>query len=223
MKNVLFLTLIVVIVASCSSEPKFELEVNIHNNSSLKNKKFVIDQRINGSVVYVDTIKINKERFLLEIPYKGPGLMNISIPESNVNEQMMAAEEGKIQVNIDGTRLHFGGTPLNDRLQAFYQGNDSVSLLFKQIDQEIEQLNQDKPLTPQSKVELQKKKDQLHEKRNQLLVENTDRIIAFIKENVDNPVGEYYFMTSYITFPIERKLQLNAFATQKLKSEFRIK
>ena len=210
MKKVLLFALITIFFASCSSGPKFNLEVNINNNGSLMNKKFIVNQMIDGSVVYADTTKIKKDRFLLKIPYKGPALLNISIPGSNVRGVMMAAEEGKIQLTIDGAQLHFEGTPLNDRLQTFYLGNDSVSLLFKQLDNDYETQSKAGPLTPQMSEELRNR-------RTQLLIQNTDRIVAFIKENVDNPIGEYYFMTHYITFPVERKLELYGFATEKLK------
>jgi len=215
MKKILLFASIAVLFASCSSKPKSELEVNIVNNYSLINKKLIVDQRIDGSVVYTDTIKIKKENFLVSIPYLGPGLIDISIPESNVDNIIMASEEGKIQLNIEGVKPHFSGTPLNDRLQAFNQASDSVSLLFQQIDKEFEAQSQAGLLTPQKGEELTKK-------RRQLLKENTDRIIAFIKENVDNPVGEYYFMLNYIMYPPERKMELNAFATEKLKAAFGI-
>jgi len=218
MKKILLFVSIAALLASCSSKPKVELEVNIQNNSSLMKKKFVVCQRIDGRVVYTDTTKIKKDHFLLDIPYKGPGLINVSIPESNLKEIMMASEEGKIQLDIDGVTSRMGGTPLNDRLQAFYLGNDSVSLLFKQLDQEYESLQAD--TTHHAKGEYQKKSDDLRQRRTQLLISNTDRLVAFIKENVDNPVGEYYFMINYITFPLERKLELNSFATDKLKREF---
>jgi len=218
MKKVLLFTLIAVLFASCSSDsgPKFELEVNINNNSSLIKKKFVVRQKIDGAVVYVDTFKIKKEQFLLKVPYKGTALMTISIPESDVNEIMMVAEEGQIQLNIEGNQSHFGGTLLNDRLQAFYQGNDSISLLFRQIGEDYEMHSKAGSLTPQVR-------ENLGQRRTQLLVENTDRIVAFIKENIDNQIGEYYFMTHYITLPLERKIELNSFATEKLKREFGIR
>ena len=223
MKKILLFVLIGALFASCSPKPKFELEVNIHNNSSLINHPFVIRQRIDGSVVYSDTSKIKRDHFLMKIPYKGTALMNISIPGSNVREFIMAAEDGKIQLSIEGTKPYFEGTPINDRLQAFYQGNDSVSLLFAQIDKEIVLQNQTNPLTTEAKEESRKKYEELRQKRGQLLDDNTDRIVAFIKENVDNPIGEYYFMTHYITFPLDRKLELNSFATEKLKKEFGIR
>ena len=226
MKKILLFASVAALLVSCSSKPKYELDVNIHNNNSLMNGKFVVSQMINGTTVYSDTTKINKEQFVLEIPYKGQGLLNISIPGSNVRDIMLAAEEGKIQLNIDGTRSHFQGTPLNDRLQAFYQASDSVSQLFAQLDKEKSAF-QSQPLpaslTPKMKADLQQKSDEFQQRRTQLLKENTDRIIAFIKENVDNPVGEYYFMTQYITLPLDRKLELNGFATPRLKSEFGIK
>ena len=213
-KNVLFVV-IAFLLATCTQHPKFELMVNIQGNKSLLNKKLIINQMIDGIIFYADTIKIKKEQFLLELPYKGTSLMNVYIPESNINNIMMAGEDGKIELNIDGIRAHIGGSPINDRLQFFYQENDSVSQLFKQLEEEYEIKTNPNALTSQ-------KRDEYIQKRTKLLIENTDRTIAFIKENVDNPVGEYFFMTHYITFPQDRKSELNGFATEKLKKAFKI-
>ena len=220
MKKILLITSIVALFASCSSKPKFELEVNIHNNGSLMDKKLVVFQNIDGQVVYTDTIKIKKNNFTLGIPYERPALLDIStVPQSNINNIMMIAEKGKIQLNIEGSKVHIGGTPLNDRLQAFHNGSDSVSLLFVALDEEYSIQGDTEPLTP----ELRKKRnEEYRQKRSLLLKENTDRIVAFIRENVDNPVGEYYFMTNYIMFSMERKAELISFATDKLKKEFGI-
>jgi len=214
MKKILLFTSIVALFASCTSKPSFELEVNIHNNNSLINKQFVVTQRIDGMTVYTDTLKIKKTNFLLKLPYEGQALLDVYILESNVYNIMMASEKGKIQLNIEGTKPYFGGTPLNDRLQAFYLGNDSVSSLFNESDKEYELIMNTGQYDP-------KKIEEFNQKREKLLIENTDRIIAFIKENIDNPIGEYYFSVNYITFIPERKAELRSFASEKLKKTFR--
>ena len=214
MKKILLFASIVALFASCTSKSSFELEVNIHNNNSLINKQLVVTQRIDGMTVYTDTLKIKKTNFLLMLPFKGPALLDVNILESNVYNIMMASEKGKIQLNIEGTKPYFSGTPINDRLQAFYLGNDSVFLLSKEYEKEYDLLRSTENFTPKVKEEFDQKFDQL-------LSDNTDRIIAFIKENIDNPIGEYYFSVNYITFIPERKAELRSFASEKLKKEFR--
>lgn len=223
MKKIFLFASIVALFVSCSSKPKFELEVNIHNNFSLTNKRLVIVQNIDGKIVYSDTVRIGNNNFILEIPYEGPALLNISILQTDINNIMMAAEKGRVQLTIEGAKTNIGGTPINERLQTFYNGNDSVSLLFEQLGKKYSLQNNTEPLTAKAKEELRLKSEEFRQKRTQLLIENTDRLVAFIRENVDNPIGEYYFMTSYITFNVEKKLELNSFATEKLKKEFGIK
>jgi len=215
MKKILLLASIVALFASCSSKPKLELEVNISNNDSFKDKMFIVSQKIEGKVVYSDTIKIKKDNFLLKIPYEGPGLLNISIPEAKIRNVMLASEKGKINLDFDGVKSYISGTPLNDRLQAYYLESDSVSLLFSNLESELALIKDTKQFT--SKME-----EEFAQRRKKLLIENTDRIVAFIKENIDNPIGEYYFSIYYITFIPERKMELNSFASEKLKKEFRI-
>jgi hypothetical protein len=220
MKKILFFTVIAALLASCSHKPvpKFELDVNIQNNNSLINKQFAVRQTLDGSVVYTDTVTIKKDQFQLNIPYNGSSLIYVSIPNSDIRDIIMASaeEKGKIQLTIDGTQSHISGTFLNDRLQAFYQGNDSVNQLFQQLDTVLQSQS------PAASFAIQNS-DAYRQKRSQLLKDNTDRIIAFIKENIDNQAGEYYFATNYTTLPFDRKLELNSFATPKLKSVFRIK
>ena len=216
MKKILLFASIVALFASCSSKPKFELEVNINDNDSLINKKFVVIQKVDGKTVYADTVKIKNNNFLLKVPYEGPALLNISIPNSGVRDIMMAGEEGKMQLNINGVKTHIGGTPLNDRLQAFYNEGDSVSLLFDESDKEYE-------LIMSAEKHDSKRVEEFMQARTQLRKTYTDRLVAFIKENVDNPVGEYYFMTNYITFTPERRAELDSFATEKIKKELIVK
>lgn len=212
MRKILLFISILVIFASCSSKPKFELEVNIQNDSLLTGKKLIVDQKIDGALVYSDTAKIKKANFTLKIPYEGPALLWIYIPESGIDDIMMVAEEGKITLGIESTKPTFGGTALNDRLQAFNQASDSVSTLFRQLDDNYQLQTQAGSITPPVAEEFR-------QKRRKLLKENTDRIIAFMEENIENPIGEYYFLTNYLLFPLERKLELNRFATDKLKKE----
>ena len=205
MKKILLFVSIAIIFASCSSKSNFSLEVNIHNNNSLIDKQLVIVQSLDGNTVYTDTVKIKKNNFALHIPYEGPALVNISILKSNIKDLLLAAEDGIVQLNIEGEKAFIGGTLLNDRLQAFYSESDSISSLFRELDRGI--MQQD---TPQAYEEYR-------QKRSSLIKENTDRIIAFIKENIDNPVGEYYYMTNYIMYPPERQSEMRSFATEKLK------
>jgi len=216
MKKILLLASIVVLIASCSLKPKLDLEVNINNNNTLINKNFIVTYQVEGRTVYTDTVIIKKDNFSLKIPLEGKGLINIAISETRIRFLMLAAEKGKVNLTFDGLKPYFSGTPLNDRLQAFYNGNDSIYSLYSELNKEYELIS------GTDKYSLQKD-EEISKKRTQLLIENTDRIVAFIKENVDNPVGEYYFMTNYLTFPPERKLELNSFATEKLKKEFNIK
>jgi len=215
MKKILLFASIVALFASCTSKPSFEMEVNIHNNNSLINKQFVITQSIDGTTVYADTIKIKKNDFLLKIPFEGPAILDVSILESNINDILMASEKGKIQINIEGTKPYISGTPLNDRLQAYYTGNDSISSLLEELRKEYDLKITDE----QSAAGI---REEYKQKRTQLIIVNTDRIVAFIKANVDNQVGEYYFRKHYLTLNLEKKLELHSFATEKLKKEYGI-
>jgi len=222
MRKIFLFTSVIAILISCSSKPKFELEVNLDNINSLLDKEIIIVQNLDGVIFYSDTIKIKKNNFTLNIPYENDALLDISIPESDFFGVLMVAEKGKIKLNIDGGKAHISGTPINDRLQAFNAGSDSVSLLFKNLEKEYAEQASFEPKNQKERDEISKLYNEYRNNRTQLLVENTDRIIAFTKENINNPIGEYFFMTNYIFFPADRQLEMKSFATEKIKKELRI-
>jgi len=213
----LFVIILAAILTSCSSEPKYEVEVNIKNNSSLKDKEIIISQKVDGETTYSKVSTIKGDNFSLDIPAQKDALLFLVIPESDINEIMLAAGEGGsiIHVNIDGEKVNFSGTPLNDKLQSYIQATEAVSASFEKLDNDFSQLQEAGNLTTEA-IENHKLE------RSQLLKENTDRIIAFIKENVDNPVGEYYFVNNYVMFPIDRKQEMQSFATDKIKKSIGI-
>ncbi|MDR3339381.1 MAG: DUF4369 domain-containing protein [Candidatus Symbiothrix sp.] len=212
MKKILSLTFILVVLLACSVKPKYELEVNITNNSSLIDAKMVLTQKTEGEVVYADTVKIKKGNFRLDIPYENSALLFVTIPNTAITNVMIVAEEGKVFLNIDKEKVSIGGTPLNDRLQVFYNGNDSVSQLFKQLEEKYVKLGEEGLSTPETGI-------QYSEARSLLLKENTDRIIAFTKENIDNQLGEYFYVSNYFMSPLERRLEMNLFITDRIKKQ----
>jgi hypothetical protein len=215
MKKYFLFAAVLAILASCSSKPQFELDVKIVNQPELINKKLVVSQKVDGVEVYADTVKIKKDELKLKIPYEGQALLFVSVLDTQFREVMLAAEEGIVSLNL-GDKVSFGGTPLNDRLQAFNLESDSVSQLFTQMEANYEQLTKQGLATDEASK-------QYVEGRRKLLKENTDRIIAFTKENVENQVGEYYFIINYYMFPLERKLEMNLFVTEKIKLALNLK
>lgn len=209
MRKILLLASIVAFFASCSSKSYFDLEVNISNNDSLINKQLVITQRIDNTVVFSDTVLIKKKNFVLHIPDRGMSLLTVRIPKSMVNDIIMATEGEQGLLLIDENKPTISGSPINDRLQDFHNGNDSVFSLLNQLDVEFETLN-----TPNMYNEYVSKK-------TLILTQNTDRIIAFTKENIDNPIGEYYFLINFPVFPYERRSEMYEFATDKLKDQLK--
>jgi hypothetical protein len=209
------LFVVVVTMVSCSFGEKFEVEVNIENNSTLIQKSILVTQSIDGEQIFSDSFNIKKQNFKFKLPYKGPAFVQISVPGVNLQNAFFAAEAGIITLHIDGSKVNCGGTPVNDRLQAYRNESDSVSNLFKAIDDKFASL-QNEPKADQEAL------DALVVERRALIKSNTDRTIAFTKENIDNPIGEYFFMSNYIIFPTERQLEMNLFASEKIKKLLKI-
>ncbi|MDR1763302.1 MAG: DUF4369 domain-containing protein [Dysgonamonadaceae bacterium] len=204
MKSKFFLAATLVILASCSMKPKFDLDITLNDKSLIDKNMIVSEIRISegqtSDYIYTDTLRIKKDHFTVKLPYEGPALVFVSIPKSdNRFRQILVAEEGKVSLAIDSNKSVIGGTPLNERWQVYNNESDSISELFARLDRDGK-LAEDTTIT-----------------RRDLLRINTDRIIAFTKENIDNPIGEYFFINNYTMMPEERRLEMNLFVSEKLK------
>jgi len=211
MKSKMFLAVTLVFLAACSSQPKFEFDITLKNNKYLINKEIVINEfkitkAPDKGMVYSDTFKIKGEHLSLKLPYDGPAIISVSIPKSENNFiTLLAAEEGKVTLEIDGNSNQIGGTPLNERWQEFRNASDSVSNLFKRLEQDG-YLAEDSTIT-----------------RSDLLRMNTDRILQFVKDNIDNQIGEYLFINDYNMMPMERRLEMNLFVSDRIKEIMNLK
>lgn len=215
MKKILLFTALIVLLASCSNKPKFGITGSIEGDE-LDSCVFKVEQTLRGEVIFSDVTKIKNNKFKLSVPYTKPAVMSGIV--SDVNNKTLnrfifvTEEEGKIDININGNKVSVTGTPLNDRLQDYLQVSDSMGQLLDALNDKYRHYFDEKTAT-------QEIRDEYQTERTRLVEENTDILMNFMKENIDNPLGEYYFMVYYIMMRPEDKERMTAFASDEIKEK----
>ncbi|MDR1719406.1 MAG: DUF4369 domain-containing protein [Dysgonamonadaceae bacterium] len=215
MKNLVCCISFLLVLTACSEKKQhFKIEGTV-SNRMLNGKNIIFRKSVDGNALINDTLKIQKSAFAWKGSVKAPEVRNVLLPETGAESFLVVLEKGDITINIDGDTALVGGTPLNEILQARVTQNRQNMRQLMAIDNAYMAKADSMKVTPEEEAAYQAE-------RTALIVQNTDNIIAFIKENIDNVVGKYFFMKHYLYFPRERKDQLKAIATDDLKALYGI-
>lgn len=216
MKKFLLFVSLVVLITACSKGPKFEVSGTV-DNENLHNNSFVVEQNSYGEIVFIDSTKIKKDKFSLKIPFAEPLVMYGEFPGTDIPRFMFMTEsEGILNVQVKGDKAIISGTPLNDKHVEFQEKISS----FDKLSTELVDKYFGENATEES---LDERKEKYMAESASLEKERMDYLYNFIKENIDNPLGEYYFMITYPFAGKEEREILNSFAPKKLVESMNLK
>lgn len=211
MKKIILFAAFLTLLAACSKKQRYTV-VGSFDDRSFNNKEVIFRNVMDASATVDDTITIKKRAFKWKGSVETAEVRIAVIPSVRVESFIVVLEEGTITVDVRGNRAFVGGTPLNDKIRERNRQNQSIVDRLNEMDQAYrERTESGTPLTPQEE-------ETYRTERYALLVKNTDDIIAFTKENIDNVVGKFFFMKYYQGFPPERKAEMMSFATDELKA-----
>ena len=211
MKKIIFLTLAVIVLCSCSKKEKYTLDGVIsgpgYNTGSL------ISQLItNSTIVSADTILVESGKFSFSATVDSVCLRNVYSPDiEGLMNFVYVVEPGKISIEIEDGLVKIGGTPLNDKLQEFNNTFLVNQKIGRDLITEFSKKQEAETATPEEEAELR-------ETLSKLAQENTTTMLSFAKENIDNILGEYCFMSFYIYVDAQTREEMNSFVTPKIKA-----
>ena len=170
------ITLTVLAMISCKSEPKFTIE------------GFIPHLEYNGATVYIEdaetaevldsTVVVNSKFYfngLAEQPKRAYLLID------RYNYTYFILEKGKIHANLHN---HVAtGTPLNDKLTQYYEDLDLLQQDFKRKYQEIQEKHDDSKDKSGIGLEIQQYTNEVY------LPKKRDFLIKFYKENTNSLLG----------------------------------
>ncbi len=207
MKHSILLSFIVLFfAASCTDKEAFKVTGTFAGDD------------FNGKTVYlidfnqekIDSAKVENKQFKL----KGSTVDITDVCFIQYSEQyrpvVFFPEPGSIEATIDSSFTpHIKGTTLNDSYQNF---TDEVYKMIDSSMQLAETLNKD---MEEGKITEQDFKN----KQDEFLNEFRGKIYGFVKQNIQNPVGEFLFLDNYNYLSAEQSLELIPMMNPEFKSK----
>ena len=211
MKKIIFLTLAVIVLCSCSKKEKYTLD-GVVSDPDFDNGSLISQQIADSKIVSADTILIESGKFSFTGIVDSVCLKSVYSPDiEGVMPFVYVVEKGNINIEIKDGLVKVGGTPLNDKLQEF---NDKFMVNQKIGRDLITEFSKKQ----EAETATQEEEDELRETLSKLAAENTATMLSFAKENIDNILGEYCFMSFYIYVDPQTREEMDSFATPKIKA-----
>jgi len=212
MKKIVFLTLAVIVFCSCSKKKENYTLDGVVSNPSYSEGSLISQQIANNQIVSSDTILVESGKFSFTGVVDSICLKSVYSPNNEgVIPFVYIVEKGAITIEISDGLVKVGGTPLNDKLQEFnniFMGNNKTG---RDLVAEFDKKQEAGTATPEEEAELR-------ETLSKLAQGNDAAIINFAKENADNILGEYCFMSFYFRVSKETREQMDSFVTPKIKA-----
>ena len=198
MKQTLYFLLVLLLAVSCTDKQAFKVTGNLANDD------------FNGKTVYLINFKqeqigsatIENKQFTLKGSCNDVSNICFIQYDKPHNSCVFFPEPGNIEVTFDSSmEVSIKGTPLNEKYQTFM--DDANALVEKNI------------------AEIEEKKNagqEYNELWNQFLLIFRNKIYEFVKENIQNPVGEYMFLNNFQHLSSEHVVELVPMMSREFKA-----
>ncbi|MDA3779712.1 MAG: TlpA disulfide reductase family protein [Bacteroidales bacterium] len=179
MKNVLISLLFVVLLFSCTQEPKYSINGTIEGQ---ENGQALLQQQIDGEWISLDSASIEKGKFVLEGSVALPEYFILKISDT-LNPVQLFVENSKIDVNINIDSLantEVVGSKSNLVFEKFNSKIDEFNLRMKSLYNEYMQANMGGDVEKVKEIEEKYSKvyDEQEEFMSNFVGENTSCVIA---------------------------------------------
>lgn len=172
-----------------------------------------------GNITSSDTVIVENNSFTIDSKMDTTCIRTIKPASGRIFEGFDVVLEmgsGNIKANIDKDgNPKVEGSPLNDKLQKRYDEN----LKFKK-ELEVARNERSEKEKKLGRRVTDKENEQYAEVFDKLIQAELENTLLFIKENMNNPLGEYYFYKTYTFMPSEKKQEMMNFATDKIKKAY---
>lgn len=211
-KLILLLSVIAFIATSCGNKDAFTVTGSLPNGEYDGQLVFLqtMDSTWNArALVTIDTAEVRDGKFVFEgLALQGPTIHYIQLdqaPDFLKRPQMVVVEPGKINVTLD-TIGTVGGTVTNDAFQVY---GTKVTGFYKEMNAMYEQVVAD-TANAALKKEFEEKVEAGEKDLNVVLYD-------FVKTNINNQVGAFFFVMNSYNLELEQQNALVA----ELKPEYK--
>ncbi len=207
MKKTLLFLISAILVASCADKNSYTIDGTIQGGEFDNRKVYLqVPNENMRELISIDSATIANGRF----HFKGMA-DSMKMGFLNYGEEGRPAsfvlEPGKITISIDSLMaLTIGGTKKNKEYQQF---NDDIQSMISEFDKKHRD-NADN-LSDAEKAEFEKYRDEF-------IDQFSNKIVSFLKPNLQNPLGEYEFMMRSYYLKPEQVIELLEVASPAFKS-----
>ena len=165
------------------------------NVDELEGKMLTLKVYVDGEMRSIDSTRVVHGRFSFGGGMDSTMLANVFMGEMSL--MPIVLEEGEVKLSINETQQSATGTPLNDTLSGFIQRKTQLDARMAELPHLQSQMIMDGTDYDEIMYELGRQSQQIVE-------ENDELIIRFIRANYNNVLGPGIFMilTSSLPYPI---------------------
>ena len=211
MKNKIIFVLLAVValLSSCADKNAYTISATFSGRAETKDStKVYLYQDPRGEVV-LDSTLLKGGKFEIKGIQQKPvmGYVGMLVADSYPMMLPLVLEPGNIVIVMD-EKISVSGTPLNDKMKA---ENDLIEQKFTELNKiynaGLPSINTDED---QQALEQEIKEGQ------QKIV---DGLVDFVKENIDNPLGAYFFINSAEMLEIDQQKEIIALMPEESRSD----
>lgn len=213
MKKLIYLFIVAGMLFSCQNTNKYTITGTIVGDA-YEGTNVYLQKMTDKAMVATDSAVVTNGSFTFSGVADSVVLRFITIDES-VNQKQASRlpiliEPGKLVVTFD-TVITVQGTRINEAYNDFRMSQRDISNEIRNIMELYNSENNAGTMTPERENEISQTFDSLSEKRTELH-------FNFIKENINNKLGEFVFQNSSSMFSPEQQKEILASASDEFKA-----
>lgn len=210
MKKILFLNVMAVFFIACQNKSEYTINGSVADNT-YEGQKVYLEKWTDSVMVTVDSTYILNGEFTLKGNTDKSVLRFITLgDQQNKARSMMMVEPGTINVTYDSI-FHISGSVINDRYTNFNLKQKELSTKIRSLSDQYNAARADGSMTDSLDKELSSAYEKVAD-------EAEDLNYNFIKDNIDNELGQYVFMTSSGMFDAEQQREILSMTNDEYKS-----
>lgn len=144
-----------------------------------------------------------------------PQVRFVAVADSPYRPALFVLENGNIEINID-TVSSVKGTAMNDKYQEVTNKLEAINKKLRNIGEEYQKAAANGTLTPEMEEKSSKEMQENSKEMTNILYEYT-------KENIQNPIGEFFFLTVVSGLEEEQQKELLAMTTNEFRQKDNVK
>lgn len=215
MRKILVLSAIAVMLVACQNKSEYTIHGDIAGEA-FEGQQVYFEKWSDSTMTPVDSAVIVDGKFTLqgETDKSSLRFMTIGDKRSNIRTMLMI-EPGEIKVSYDSV-FHITGSELNKTLTEFEEKQRELNNEMRSISNKYGEAVNDGSLTKEMEEELKSEFNKIGQEAKEMNFE-------FIKNNIDNELGQYLFMASSSMFEPEQQKEILAMTSDGYKSQKNVK